>query len=158
MISLIAAIDSRRGIGKDNQLLWKIPEDMKRFRTVTAGRPVIMGRRTFDSIGRPLPGRTNIIVTRDTGYRVDGCTVVHSLDEAFSAANGDGQGELFVIGGAQIYEQALPHAHKLYLTLVDGVFDADTFFPPYPQFTKEVFREKGQGNGFTYTFVELEKP
>lgn len=158
-ISIIAAVGRNRELGKNNKLLWHIPEDMKRFKELTSGHAVIMGRKTFESIGRPLPHRTNIIVTRDPNFNAKGCIIAHSLDEALRLAplaQGNNE-EVFVIGGGQIYEQALPFTHKLYLTVVDAETDADTFFPNYSDFKKIIHQEKKSTEGLTYTFLELEK-
>ncbi|MDO8496986.1 MAG: dihydrofolate reductase, partial [bacterium] len=114
-------------------------------------------RKTYESIGRPLPKRTNIIVTRDINFKADGCVIVHSLEEGIEVGKTDEKEELFIIGGAQIYTQGLQYADRLYLTLVEGEFDADAFFPGHPEFTKVVSEEKGEENGFRYTFVTLEK-
>lgn len=157
MISIIAAMDEKRGIGKDNKLPWHIPEDLKRFRALTSGHPVIMGRKTFESIGRLLPKRTNVIVTKDPSYKVDGAIVVHSLQEALDIAKQKEQNEVFIIGGGQIFQQALPLADKLYLTIVKGSFPADTFFPDYSAFKKVVAEEKRESGGYWYTCLELER-
>jgi dihydrofolate reductase len=128
---------------------------MARFKRITGGHPVIMGRRTFESIGKPLPGRVNIIVTRKSDYIVKGATVVDSLDKAWEAAQTQSD-EIFVIGGASIYEQALPYCGKLYLTVVDDEPRADTYFPAYKDsFRKVIRRESGEDNGFKYEFWEL---
>lgn len=163
IISLIAAIDQNRGLGKNNQLLFKIPEDMKRFRALTTGHVVVMGRKTYESIGHPLPNRTNIVVTRDTNYKAPGCMVVHSLDEAIKKADvvaasyaADKQ-EIFIIGGGELYKQAIDKTDKLYLTLVEGVYDADTFFPEYSNFSKVLDRKDSSDATYTYTFVDLKK-
>ncbi len=158
MISIIAALSAiDRGLGKDNQLLWKISQDLKRFKELTSGHPIIMGRKTFESIGRPLPNRTNIIITRDTTYQKDGCITVHSLEEGIRKAREVEQQELFIIGGGEIYNQALPLADKLYLTLIDEKKDADTFFPDYTKFKKEVVREEHKEEELLYTFLILER-
>jgi dihydrofolate reductase len=136
-IALIWAMDENRLIGARNRLPWKLPVDMKWFREQTMGKPMVMGRKTFESFGaRPLPGRTNIIVTRDPHYRVEGAVVVHGIDEALQAA-GDAD-EVMIIGGASFYEQLLPRADRLYITEVHGVFDGDAWFP---DFDLSVFRE-----------------
>lgn len=156
IISIIAAISENRAIGKDNKLLWHIPEDMKRFRTLTRGHPIIMGRKTFESIGKPLPGRANIIVTRDSVYERQGCLVVHSLADAIKLAQKqEGNSEIFVIGGGEIYRQAMPMADKLYLTIVKGNFDADTYFPDYSRFSQEIARTEKQDENYRYSFLEL---
>lgn len=126
MINIIVAADENNTIGKDNDLIWHLPDDLKFFKQKTSGHPIIMGRKTYESVGRPLPNRTNIIITRDKDYTVDGCVVVNSLDEAFSVANDD---EIFVVGGAEIYKQALPVTDRVYLTRVHDIFDGDRFFP-----------------------------
>ena len=128
ILSLIAAIGKNGELGKDNKLLWSLPGDMKHFRETTSGHPVIMGRKTFDSIGRPLPKRRNIIITRDTTYAHEGVEVVHSLEQALALfANSDE--EIFCIGGAEIYNLSFNKADKLYITEVDEEFEADAFFP-----------------------------
>ena len=128
-ISLIAAVAENRAIGKDNQMLWHIPEDLEYFRRTTKGHPVIMGRNTFESIGQALPGRTNIIITRDKSYQAKDCLVVNSLEKALKQANksSGGDKEIFIGGGGQIYKQTLPMADRLYLTIVKGNFEANTF-------------------------------
>ena len=129
MISLIACINKSRGLGLNNQLLYKIPADMKFFRETTAGHTVVMGKNTFLSIGRPLPKRTNIIITRDKNFKAEGVIVCYSVDEALAKTSADE--EIMVIGGAQIYEQTIGLADKLYLTIVDDEKEADAFFPDY---------------------------
>ena len=156
-ISIVVAMDEKRGIGKDNKLMWHIPEDLKRFREITSGHPVIMGRKTYESIGRLLPNRTNIIVTRDPNYNVDGAVIVHSLEEALKVASEKDQEEIFVIGGGQIFVQALAVTDKLYLTIVKGDFAADTFFPDYAAFTRVISKEEKDDGDYQYTFLTLEK-
>ena len=135
IVSLIAALDRRRGIGKDNQLPWRLPADLKRFRELTTGHHIITGRKTYESIiaigGKPLPGRTTIIITRNQSFSAEVCFVVHSLNEALALARSRGEQEAFVIGGAEIYAQAMPQADRLYLTLVDAEVEADAFFPAF---------------------------
>lgn len=157
-VSIIAAIDEKRGLGKNNDLLFRIPEDLQRFRQLTAGKPVIMGRKTFESIGRVLPNRTNIIITRDKNFKAEGTIVVHSLEEALQQAQSKPSNEeIFIIGGGQIFAQALPLVQKLYLTLVEGDYGADTFFPDYSEFKKVVFEEFRESGGYRYRFLELER-
>ena len=127
MLSIIVAIAREGVIGCHNKLLWHITEDMKYFRRVTTGHPVIMGRKTFESIGRPLPGRTNIVITRNRTYDAPGCTVVDSIEEALTHIAPEE--EAFVIGGGEIYAQALPMCDRLYITDVDADYHGDTFFP-----------------------------
>jgi len=126
---MIAAVGRNRELGRGNELLWHIPEDLKRFKALTLGHPVIMGRKTFESIGKPLPGRTNLVVSRSA----------LSLEDALAQAKKLDKEEVFIIGGAQIYEQALPYADRLYLTLIEDTKEADAFFPEYEKlFTKKV--------------------
>lgn len=159
-ISIIVAMDIKRGIGKDNGLLWHIPEELKHFKEITLGHPIIMGRKTFESIGRALPGRTNIIITRDLGFKTEGCVVVNSLGEALRLAQGKpGDEEIFIIGGGQIFEQALNLADKLYVTQVEGDFNATVFFPEYEYiFKKVVYKsELQESSGHKFKFLELVK-
>ena len=158
LISIIAAIDDKRGLGRDGKLLWQIPEDLKRFKRITLGYAVIMGRKTFESIGQPLPERLNIIVTRDRNYQVADCMVCHSLSEAIHEAKSKDQKEIFIIGGGEIYQQAIGTADKLYLTLIKGDFGADTFFPDYSDFKKISYYKKHQNpSGMMYEFITLLK-
>lgn len=157
-ISMIAAVAKNLAIGKDNKLLWHIPEDLKRFKELTKGHAVVMGNKTFESLGRPLPQRTNIVIAKDENYKADGCVVVHSLDDAIEAAKKSESDEIFIIGGGSIYAQFLPRADKLYITKVDKEFDGDVFFPAYGHLFKKItFRQEGEHNGLKYTFLELEK-
>ncbi len=157
-ISLIVALDRNRVIGRENQLPWRLPADLKRFRALTMGKPVIMGRKTFESIGRPLPGRHNIIMTRNEGFQAEGCTVVHSLAEALKVAGG---GEVMVIGGAAIYALFLPQAERLYLTWIDADFAGDTFFPEirdeeWQEVSRELF-EADENNPYRFNFVIMDR-
>ena len=156
MISIIAAIGQNRELGKNNRLLWDIPEDMEHFRSKTRGHAVIMGRKTYESIGHALPARPNIIITRDDTFTTpDGCFIVHSLEEAIALGNEKEKEELFIIGGANIYAQSINIADKLYITEVHQSFpEADTFFPDYAKFKKVLSKKEGSGNGYTYTFFE----
>lgn len=138
MISIIVAMGKNRVIGKNGKLPWHIPEDLKHFKKVTFGHAVIMGRKTFESIGRPLPGRRNIIVTRNASFRPAGVTVAHSVDEALSVAGAE---NAFIIGGAELYQQSLDRADRLYLTLVEGEFDGDTFFPSFDLSAFQILEE-----------------
>jgi dihydrofolate reductase len=157
IVSIIAAHAENMEIGKGNKLLWHIPDDLKRFKTLTSGHPIIMGRKTYESIGKPLPNRTNILVTRDRNYTVKGCIVTHSLEEAIEKASDIDQQEIFIIGGGELYQQGMALADKLYITLVKGTFEADTFFPSYSQFTKVIAKEEKKENGYEYIFLELSK-
>ena len=147
-VSMIAAVGRNRELGLGNGLLWHIPEDLKRFKALTLGHPVIMGRKTFESIGKPLPGRTNLVVSRSS----------LSLEDALAQAKKLDKEEIFIIGGAQIYEQALPYADRLCLTLIDDAKEADAFFPEYEKlFTKKVSEEPREYEGLQYRWVTLEK-
>lgn len=132
-VSLIVAVADNGCIGINNALPWHLPEDLKYFKRVTMGKPIIMGRKTFDSIGKPLPGRTNIVITHDQNYSREGIKIVHSLDEALKVAEAvahiDGQDEVMVIGGAGIYALCLPRADRLYYTRVHASVNGDAFFP-----------------------------
>lgn len=130
MISLLAAHDENRVIGKDNGMPWHIPEELKYFKEKTMGKAMIMGRKTFESIGRALPGRLNIVLTRDEHYQAEGAVVVLSLDEAIARGESYAD-EVMIIGGAQIFEMAMPYADRLYTTIIRRQYDGDTFFPPY---------------------------
>ncbi len=145
-----------RAIGRNNKLLWNIPDDLKHFKKITTGHAVIMGRKTFESIGRQLPNRANIIITRDKNFKADGCVISHSLDEALDLAKQKNE-EIFIIGGGQIYEQALPHADKLYLTIVDDEPKADTFFPDYSKFKNIISEENKECDKIKYKFIKLAK-
>ena len=158
-VSIIAAVSKNRVIGNENRLPWHLPEDLKHFKQLTLGKPIIMGRKTYESIGKPLPGRHNIIVTRDKKFTADGCTVVHSLEDAINA--GKPAEEVMIIGGATIYEQALPMSQHLYLTLIHKSFEGDTFFPEWNENEwNEIEREDfttDENTGFNYSFVTLER-
>jgi dihydrofolate reductase len=127
--SLVVAVARNGVIGRDNQLPWKLPDDLAYFKRVTMGHPIVMGRRTWESIGKPLAGRKNIVVTHQPDYRAPGCTVVHSLEEAWKAA-GDAD-EVCVIGGTTLFEESLPLADRIHLTEVEAEVEGDTFFPPF---------------------------
>ncbi len=154
-MSIIVAIGSSRELGKDNKLLWHIPEDMKRFKQLTYGHLVIMGRTTYESIGSKLPGRINIIVSHNKNYIAEGCIVAHSLDEAIEVAKANETEEFFIIGGGQIYAQVMNLANKLYITVVDGNFEADTYFPDYSEFKKVIAKKEGKDINYKYTFYDL---
>lgn len=157
-LSIIVAMDKNRLIGGENKLLWNIPGELKRFKEITTGHPIILGRKTHESIGRVLPNRTNIIVTRDPDYKVEGTIVVHSLEKALEKAKSEpGCDEIFVIGGGQIYAQALPMADRLYVTIVDGDYEGDTYFPDYSDFTKVVEEKDFNESEIKYKTLILEK-
>ncbi len=155
---MIAAIGAQnRALGKNNDLIWKIPGDLPRFKALTSGHVIIMGRKTYESIGRPLPNRTNIIVTRNTDFKIEGCLVVHSLAEALAEANLIEEEEIFVIGGGDIYKEALPFTDRLYLTLVHDEKDADVYFPEYSAFQKSIFLVEHREDTPPHTYTILEK-
>ena len=164
MVSLIWAMSRNRVIGRNNRLPWKLPRDSAFFRTITMGKPVIMGRRTFESVGRPLPGRTNIVLTR-SGFAHDSARIVPDLDAALEMAESqcliDGIEECFVIGGANIYALALPRADRLYETLIDADIEGDTYFPPYDaseftQVAKEDF-DADEEHAFPFSIRVLDR-
>jgi len=130
-ISIIVAMTADRVIGRDNTLPWRLPADLRRFKRLTLGHHLVVGRKTWESIGRPLPGRKMVVITRRRDYRVEGVTVVHSVDEALAIAREDGEDELFVAGGEEIYRQTLAKADRIYLTLVHATFEGDAFFPEH---------------------------
>lgn len=157
-ISIIVAHSKNMAIGKTNALVWHLPDDLKRFKKLTSGHPIIMGRKTYQSINRPLPDRTNIVITRDLDLEIPGCLVVHSLTEAIEKAREFDQEEIFIVGGAEIYKEALPLADRLYVTLVDKNVDGDAFFPEYSHlFTKKISGEPGEFEGLKYSYLILEK-
>ncbi len=157
-ISAIAAIGEKNELGGKNQLLWNIPEDLQHFKQLTHGHPIIMGRRTFESIGRLLPNRKNIIISRDVHYTVSGAIIAHSLNEALEEAQRDNTEEIFIIGGGELFSKALPLVTRLYLTIVHATFpQADVYFPDYSQFTKMVEKREGSSKNYLYTFLTLEK-
>jgi dihydrofolate reductase len=138
-LNLIVAMTQKGVIGKDNKLPWHLPEDLKYFKEVTMGAPIIMGRKTYDSIGRPLPGRLNIVVTRNENFRPPGVTVVHSFDGALKAAQDAGsQRDPFLIGGAELFQQGMRHCKKLFITWIEKDFPGDAYFPEWP---KEEFEQ-----------------
>ncbi|MFH1827388.1 MAG: dihydrofolate reductase [bacterium] len=170
IISIVVAVDSAGGIGKNNKLLWHIPEDVKRFKSLTMGHPVIMGRKTFESVlsylKKPLPGRTNIVVTRNPDFKSEGVIVCKSIDEAIklasniesvSAKASTRQSEIIIGGGAQIYNSIIDRVDRLYLTVVEGDFKADAFFQHTDKFKKIISKEEKQYQGIKFTFLTLEK-
>jgi len=157
-ISIIVAIGENHAIGKNNQLLWHMPNDLKHFKDVTSGRTIIMGRKTFDSVGKPLPRRRNIVVTRQD-ITIPGCEVVKSIEDGIALCTDED--EVFIGGGAEIYRQAMHLTNRIYLTVIHHAFDADTFFPEIDKNEwKETERENYQPdekNAFPYSFITLER-
>ncbi|HBK70416.1 MAG TPA: diacylglycerol kinase [Flavobacteriaceae bacterium] len=158
MITIIAAIGKNRELGKDNDLIWHLPNDLKRFKKVTSGHDVIMGRKTFESLGRPLPNRTNIIITRNKNYKAEGCIVVNSLEAALNTAT---DANPYILGGGNIYSQAIKIADVLDLTLVDAELEADVFFPEIDtEIWKETSREDfkaDEKHEYNYSFVTFKR-
>ena len=159
IISIIAAMDRNRLIGKNNQLPWHLPADFTHFKSVTMGKPIIMGRKTYESIGKPLPGRKNIVLSRNSNTRIEGVECVSSFEEAVALVAG--ADELMVIGGSTIYEMLLPRANRLYFTFVDAEFEGDAWFPEFDEeqwFEKEtITRAADEKNLYDCRFVTLEK-
>ncbi len=159
LISFIWGQDRNRLIGCNNSLPWRLPADMAWFKKSTMGKPILMGRKTYESIGRPLPGRTNLILSRQTDFLIDGCTVVHSLDDAKSAV--PDADEVMVMGGAEIYALLFNQAERLYITEIDAEFEGDAWFPEFDRGQwKEIFRESHQPhekNAYPYAFIILER-
>ncbi len=163
-VSIIAAIDEKRGLGKNNDLLFKIPEDMKRLREITTGHPLVMGRRTFESLGRLLPNRSHIVMTRDTEkikeIPYDPDAIVISLEDGIEIAKkSPGGEEIFIFGGGQVFKEAIEKSlvDRLYLTIVEGDYGADVFFPNYPEFTKVIEEVDRESDGYKYKYLTLEK-
>ncbi len=153
ILSVIAALARNRVIGVNNRLPWRLPEDLKHFKTLTMGHHIIMGRKTYESIGKPLPGRTTVIVTRDAAYRMEGCLTATSIDAAIAACAGDP--EIFFVGGAQMYAQVLPRADRLYLTEIQADYAGDAWFPAFDRGEwEEMARDQRVSpDGLGYDFV-----
>jgi dihydrofolate reductase len=156
-LTLVVAMDAERGIGVDNRLPWHLPEDLAHFKRVTLGHPIIMGRKTFDSIGRPLPKRRNIVVTRDAGWSRDGVEVAHSLAQAIAMVDGDAAS---IIGGAQVFAEAMALADRMIVTHIDKVYPCDTFFPAIDaarwRVTARAPQQAADG-GVDFSFVTYER-
>lgn len=160
MLTIIAAVAKNNALGKDNDLIWSLPADLKRFKKVTSGHHIIMGRKTFESLGKPLPNRTTIIISRNKDYRIEGCITVNSLEEAIKAAKEDSNP--YILGGGEIYKQAMEYADMLDLTLVHHSFEnADTFFPAIdPKIWQETYRQDfnaDEHHKYDYSFVTYKK-
>jgi len=154
MITMIAAAGTNNELGKDNDLVWHLPDDFKRFKLLTTGHHIIMGRKTFETFPKPLPNRIHIVITRTKNYQKEGATIVHSLQEALEIAKEDDQP--FIIGGGEIYNLGMEYADKIELTRVQGTFDADTFFPEIPesqwQLTNEEFHNQDERHKFAFSY------
>ena len=156
IVSIIAAMDKKRGIGIDNKLPWRLPADLKRLRDLTMGHHIVVGRKTFESIGRPLPGRRMIVVTRDGTYKAEGCDVVHSVEDALNLARLRGESEVFICGGAEIYARSIGIADRMYLTFVDAEVAADTFFPEFDERDwrelESIYQPADEKNQYAFNF------
>ena len=161
IISTIVAVAKNNVIGKDNDIPWYLPADLKYFKKITTGHHIVMGRKCYESIGRPLPKRTNIVVTRNPFFIATGCLVTHNVAEAVQLAEANGEEEVFIIGGGQIYEIALPHVDRIYLTEVDLEVDGDIFFPEIDlqnwNLIEETKHKADEKNEYDYTFKVLER-
>ncbi len=151
MISIIVACSKNNVIGNDNKLIWHLPNDLKRFKRLTNGNPILMGRKTFESIGRPLPNRINIILTRDKNFKADGCIVYNNIEEALEIFHTN----LWVIGGSEIYNQFLPHANSIEMTLIDKEFEGDSYFPELDKSWNIVNAEQHTNDEFSYSFISM---
>ena len=158
-LAIIVATDLNGLIGKDNDLPWRLSADLRYFRQITMGKPIIMGRRTHESIGRPLPGRENIIITSDQGYQAEGCTVMHSLQSALQHC--EQYQEVMIMGGASLYQQCLPLADKIYLTQVDAELSGDTWFPEWDKTQWQCISQQDhpadENNDYPYSFMVYER-
>ncbi len=161
MIKILVAFDENRVIGKNNALIWHLPADLQRFKTLTTGHVIIMGRKTYESIGRPLPNRTTIAITRQETFNPEGILVSHSLEEAILKAKSISREDIYIVGGAEIYQMSLAVADQILVTQLHDIFDGDTYFPEIPLDTWEIVtREKGitdEKNKFQYSFLTYQK-
>jgi dihydrofolate reductase len=161
VIKILVACDENRVIGKDNQLIWHLPADLKRFKALTTGHVILMGRKTFESIGKPLPNRTTIVITRQTDFKAEGTITAHSVEEAILKAKSLSRDDIFIVGGAEIYTISLDLADQILLTQLHDIFDGDAFFPEIAQDTWEIVnRERGltdEKNPFQYSFITYQK-
>jgi len=159
LVSIIAAMDRNRLIGNNNQLPWHLPADLAHFKQVTMGKPIVMGRKTYESIGRPLPGRTNIVLTRSADFRADGVLTAHTLEQALDYVSEED--EVMIIGGSTIYELALPRADRLYLTYVESACEGDAWFPDFDleqwQIVASEQHRADERNSSDYRFVSYER-
>ncbi|MGS2738030.1 dihydrofolate reductase [Sinomicrobium sp. M5D2P17] len=161
MVTIIAAAAENNALGKDNDLVWHLPDDFKRFKTLTTGHHIIMGRKTFESFPKPLPNRVHIVVSRQKDYKKEGCITVHSIEEALALAKEDNQP--FIIGGGEIYRLGMPYTDKIELTRVHGEFEADTFFPEIDpeqwELTASEHHSKDERHNYDFTYLTyIRKP
>jgi dihydrofolate reductase len=161
LIKILVAFDENRVIGKNNALIWHLPADLQRFKTLTTGHVIIMGRKTYESIGRPLPNRTTIAITRQETFNPEGILVSHSLEEAILKAKSISREDIYIVGGAEIYQMSLAVADQILVTQLHDIFDGDTYFPEIPLDTWEIVtREKGitdEKNKLQYSFLTYQK-
>ena len=161
IISLIVAMDQDRGIGYQGRLPWHLSSDLRRFKSLTMGHHLLMGRKTYQSIGRPLPGRVMVVVSKNPFFQADGCVIVHTIAEGLDFARQNGEDEVFIIGGGEIFSQMLPSADRIYQTLVHTTTTADVFFPRINPIDWEeiesIFQPAGQGDDFAHSFVVLNR-
>ncbi|OJI06211.1 hypothetical protein BK004_04795 [bacterium CG10_46_32] len=159
IISAIAAIGKNRELGLGGKLPWHIPEDLAHFKKTTLGHPVIMGRKTFESLGiyKPLPGRLNVVITRNPDYQAEGAVVVSSVEDAIAEAEKHDQEEIFIIGGGEIFKLAMHLVNRLYVTIIDAEFEADAFFPEYAEFGRVVEKRELETDAYHISFVTLER-
>jgi dihydrofolate reductase len=159
IVTMVVAIGENNAIGKNNELLWYLPKDLRHFKTITSGHTVIMGRKTYESVGKPLPKRRNIIITRNREFAVEGAEVVHTIEDALKLCKADE--EVFIIGGAEIYKMAMQHTDKIYLTVVHENFEADAFFPEIDKNlwveTASETHSPDDKNNLSFTFSTLER-
>lgn len=161
IISIIVAMGKSRVIGIKNTLPWKLPADLNHFRQITKDKPVIMGQKTFESIGKALPGRINIILTFDKNFRAPGCIPAYSIEKALQIAKEKGAKEAMICGGASVYKQFLPLADRMYLTFIEGDFEGDAYFPEFDwqdwEEKERIKNEPDKENPYKYTFITLER-
>ncbi|KGP71117.1 dihydrofolate reductase [Pontibacillus yanchengensis] len=161
MISFLVAMGRNRVIGKDNDLPWRLPEDLKFFKQVSMGKTIIMGRKTFESMNGPLPGRTNVVVTRNKDYEKEGCTVIHGIDEIYKWNEEQPEKEWLVIGGSHLFEQVINEADRMYITWIDEEFDGDTYFPEFDEknwiLTQNEKGKKDEKNPYDYYFRQYDR-
>lgn len=161
VVKIIVAFDENRVIGKDNTLIWHLPADLQRFKTLTTGNVILMGRKTYESIGRPLPNRTTIVISRQIDLHIEGVIVVHSVEEAILKAKSISREDIFIVGGAEIYQLCMPLADQILLTQLHDVFEGDAFFPEIsPEMWEVTEKERGitdEKNPFQYSFITYQK-
>lgn len=161
MIKILVACDENRVIGKDNQLIWHLPADLKRFKSLTTGHVILMGRKTYESIGKPLPNRTTIVITRQVDFQAEGTITAHSVEEAILKAKSLTREDIFIVGGAEIYSLSLALADQLLVTQLHDIFEGDAFFPEISADTWEIVdRERGvtdEKNPFQYSYITYQK-